>query len=334
MNLMSLFEPLLHWFTPRESNAHHSKLLHNRTLAYLVLLLTVVQVGLVTLPRVSPRILGFAAEIQPQRIIDLTNQQRASQGLAPLSLNSELSQAALSKAGYMFAKDYWAHVAPDGTQPWTFITQSGYHWSYAGENLARDFTNPDAVVLAWMNSSSHRENILNPKYQDIGVAVVDGTLGGVETTLVVQMFGTRIGTVPAPPTIAVVTVPSPLPTMRVVAGQPVNSSPGQTPMPVVVLTTPVAIAGARLPIVPTTPPLAAGSLTQVVGDFQPLIHPYTITRTLGTTLFSILIVALTIDMLLVWRRRIIRLSGRSWAHITFLITMFLALFLIRGGNIL
>jgi hypothetical protein len=92
----------------------------------------------------------------------------------------------------MFARDYWAHVSPQGVQPWHFITQSNYAYRYAGENLARDFSDPDSVIKAWIASPSHRDNLLNPKYQDIGVAVVDGKLGGRDTTLVVQFFGTRI----------------------------------------------------------------------------------------------------------------------------------------------
>lgn len=54
---------------------------------------------------------------------------------------------------------------------------------------------PDSVVKAWMNSPTHRENLLSSRYQDIGIAVIDGSLGGRETTLVVQMFGTKLNSV-------------------------------------------------------------------------------------------------------------------------------------------
>ena len=68
----------------------------------------------------------------------------------------------------MFSKNYWAHFAPDGsTSPWDFIHQSGYNYIFAGENLAKGFTDANSVVAAWMNSPSHRENILSNKYKDV-----------------------------------------------------------------------------------------------------------------------------------------------------------------------
>ena len=91
----------------------------------------------------------------------------------------------------MFEKGYWAHNAPDGATPWDFIHGEGYRYTYAGENLARDFSYSKDVVDAWMASPSHRDNLMRPEYQEIGFAVVNGTLNGSETTLVVQMFGTK-----------------------------------------------------------------------------------------------------------------------------------------------
>ena len=70
--------------------------------------------------------------------------------------------------------------------------------------MARDFAESKAVVEAWMNSSTHRENLVNPKYKEVGFAVVNGEYGGYETTLVVQMFGTKAG---SPPSVAAPTIP-------------------------------------------------------------------------------------------------------------------------------
>ena len=138
----------------------------------------------------KPGVLGYASQIDPVKVIQLTNSERQNAGLPVVKLNSELSQAALAKAADMFAHNYWAHVSPQGTEPWSFIISSGYKYQHAGENLARDFSNPQDIVKAWMASPTHRQNLLDGRYQDIGVAVMDGYINGVETTIVVQMFGT------------------------------------------------------------------------------------------------------------------------------------------------
>jgi hypothetical protein len=92
----------------------------------------------------------------------------------------------------MFAKNYWAHQSPDGQSPWFFIKSVDYQYSIAGENLAKDFYDTDSMLKAWMASPTHKDNIIHPKYQEIGIAVVDGVLDGLKTTLVVQHFGTPL----------------------------------------------------------------------------------------------------------------------------------------------
>lgn len=187
---------LHHLFLPRESNNWRARLLHPSLILVLIIYVVWSQQLISKVSYHFPQILGFASQIPPETIISLTNTERQSRGLTPLKLNSQLSQAAQAKAGDMFARDYWAHVSPIGTQPWFFITQAGYTYRYAAENLARDFSDPSSVVSAWIASPSHRENLFSSKYQEIGVAVVDGKLGGQETTLVVQMFGTPLANQP------------------------------------------------------------------------------------------------------------------------------------------
>lgn len=186
-----------HLFLPHESNNHRAKLLHPSFILILIVVFLSFQLLVTKLSLSYPQILGYAAaQISPEEVIKLTNEQRQINGLDIVKLDPELSIAAAQKAADMFARNYWAHVSPVGTQPWYFITESGYGYRYAGENLARDFSDPQSVVQAWMNSRSHRDNILNPKYQDIGLAVVDGKLEGRETTVVVQMFGTKLSAQP------------------------------------------------------------------------------------------------------------------------------------------
>ena len=136
-----------------------------------------------------PGVLSYASNININTLLDETNKIRQQKGLSTLRMNQSLSNAASKKAQHMFKNNYWAHVAPDGTQPWFFILNEKYDYSYAGENLAKNFNNSRDVVEAWYKSPSHRENLLNGNYDDIGFAVVNGVLDGYETTLVVQMFG-------------------------------------------------------------------------------------------------------------------------------------------------
>lgn len=140
-------------------------------------------------PIVLPDVLGYAVNITMVDLLKHTNEQRAKVGLKPLVLNTVLNTAAEKKARDMFKVGYWAHVSPLGTKPWDFILSEGYDYLYAGENLAKNFSYSKDVVEAWYNSPTHRENLLSANYDDIGFAIVNGTLDGHQTTIVVQMFG-------------------------------------------------------------------------------------------------------------------------------------------------
>lgn len=132
----------------------------------------------------------FASNISTTELINLANQDREALGLSPVSLDSRLASAAYNKGQDMLAKGYWAHFGPNGESPWQFIIAAGYSYKYAGENLAKDFSNTAAIHQAWMNSPTHRANIVKPEYTNIGLSVVEGTMDGQPTIIVVQMFGT------------------------------------------------------------------------------------------------------------------------------------------------
>jgi uncharacterized protein YkwD len=129
-----------------------------------------------------------AANYTSQEVIALANEDRATLGLEPLNADEKLMQAAMDKAKDMFEKGYWDHYGPNGETPWQFIKGEGYEYKIAGENLAKGYTDAKRMNQAWLDSQAHRDNILKPEYQSIGVAVVDGTLEGQDVTLVVQMF--------------------------------------------------------------------------------------------------------------------------------------------------
>ncbi|WP_225989493.1 CAP domain-containing protein [Rhodococcus erythropolis] len=120
----------------------------------------------------------------------LINIQRASNGLSPLSASNELKASSCAKADHMLAQSYWAHTSPDGVTPWTFIEEAGYRYTTAGENLAKSYPDDASLVAAWMNSPSHRENVLGD-FKNQGICQKTGTLEGKTTTVTVQHVGVR-----------------------------------------------------------------------------------------------------------------------------------------------
>jgi len=143
---------------------------------------------------------GNMAAVISSALVDLTNEDREAENLSTLTVNPVLVAAAQAKADDMAAKGYFAHVTPEGNQPWYWFSLAGYDYSAAGENLAVNFSDSEIVEEAWMKSPTHRANILNVKFTEIGIATARGEYKGRETTFVVQMFG-------APRTVASVETP-------------------------------------------------------------------------------------------------------------------------------
>lgn len=139
-------------------------------------------------------------------MVDLTNEDRQKEDLGTLKVNPTLVAAAQAKANDMAKKGYFAHDAPDGKTSWYWFKEAGYSFAYAGENLAVDFTDSDDVVEAWMDSPTHRANILDSRFTEIGIATAVGTYKGQKAIFVVQMFGTPART-PVPAAVVAVNAP-------------------------------------------------------------------------------------------------------------------------------
>ncbi len=139
----------------------------------------------------QPNVLGASSDFSNNTLLQDTNVQRSSDHEQPLALNSQLNAAAQAKANDMAAKDYWSHNSPDGRTPWSFINAAGYHYQMAGENLAYGFGNAGDTVAGWMNSPTHRANILNAKYKDVGFGVAQATnyQGNGPETIIVAEYG-------------------------------------------------------------------------------------------------------------------------------------------------
>lgn len=181
-----------HLFVPSRKNKYHPHILRKGGMFVVLMVLVFIPPLYNIIMTGRPQVLGYATNVNTTDIFYISNQQRTAAGLSPLTLDSQLVSAANAKANHMFANNYWAHIAPDGSTPWTFIGGSGYDYSTAGENLAKDFNTSNGVVMGWMGSAAHRENLLNSAFKDVGYAVVNGTLLGSQTTLVVAMYGAKV----------------------------------------------------------------------------------------------------------------------------------------------
>ena len=137
---------------------------------------------------------AYASEITADNIIKFVNQERGEKGLPILIENEKLIKAAQDKLNDMIENDYFAHTSPKGITPWFWFEKSDYNYQYAGENLAISFMTAEAQHKAWMDSATHRKNILNSNYQEIGVAVGIEKVNGESSIISVQEFGTEVGT--------------------------------------------------------------------------------------------------------------------------------------------
>lgn len=175
-------------FIPFEGNKFSPQFLASRALLYFIILLFVIKIFSVALFFNIPKNIFFA-EISRSVLIQETNQERTSLGLNILRESDKLNDAALLKAQDMVKNQYFAHQSPQGKTPWYWFRAIGYTYKYAGENLAIGFFDSDEVYQAWLSSPSHKANLLNPNYKEIGMAVLNGYFDGNITTVVVQLFG-------------------------------------------------------------------------------------------------------------------------------------------------
>lgn len=287
---------IIYYFLPHVSNNHRAKILNPILICASILMFLLSQVAVAYLPRYAPVVLAQVSTITPEEVIKLTNEERIKAGAPEIQPDPLLTQAAIAKASYMFAKNYWAHTSPDGTEPWKFVMDAGYKYRFAGENLARDFTGTDAVVTAWLASPTHKENLLSTRYQDIGVAVVRGELDGVQTTLVVQMFGTKM------------------------------SNAGQIETRNLVAKNTVSL--------PRVIPKVESLISENIPANKILLSPFATTKSVAFFLISLFCLILSLDMILVHRNRIARASSKSFAHILFFGMVLAVIYFSKSGIIL
>lgn len=319
-----MFEILRHLFTPHHTNNHRPRILHSAGIAVLlaVVLGSHAAISLVeTAGAETGIVLGYASDIRVDDVIAQTNQQRQAVGLEPLITNPELTQAAQAKANHMFEHDYWDHYSPDGVTPWSFIRNAGYSYTVAGENLARDFDSTAPMVDAWMASPTHKENIVHPRYIETGVAVVNGNLKGVETTLVVQLFGS-----PLSPVLAEKQAETGVPESAA------QNQAGETELAAETEPTPISESEPATIQEPSFETVAGTSGTNQpgqavtasdVGDSSRVIYlsPLTLRKSIVIAVIGLVVGVLVVDELIIHRRQTMRFVGRNWAHLSFLLVL-------------
>jgi hypothetical protein len=132
---------------------------------------------------------ALAKGLNAEEIFVLTNAERDKAGIKRLVPNRLLTEAAEKKAQAIFKTNSFGHSI-DGKKFSDWIRAAGYKYDYAGENLAINYFDSNDAMAAWMQSESHKKNILNPEFEDIGVAVLEGKFKDADTILAVQEFGT------------------------------------------------------------------------------------------------------------------------------------------------
>ncbi len=123
------------------------------------------------------------------QVIVLVNKERKKYNLPDLFFNQDLTMASENKLKDLKEKKYFSHINPNGKKWSDFIEESDYNYQIIGENLANGFVEIQLMVDSWMNSPTHKENIINPLFEETGVAVGVGNLNNTPTIFVVQMFG-------------------------------------------------------------------------------------------------------------------------------------------------
>jgi hypothetical protein len=279
-------------FLPDENNFYRAKLLHHDFLS-LYLFVAFVFVLIFKFGPYS-NILGFATDISVEKLYQLTNEVRVNNSLSLLIQNEKLSRAAEEKAKDMFANNYWSHYSPIGKTPWDFIITQDYKYDFAGENLAKNFLFSNNVIDAWMNSPTHRQNILRREFTEVGFAKVDGILNGEETTIIVQLFG--------------------------------------KPQETTVLNSNISTKTLGESVAKTK---SVKSVPNTVTKNKKIFDIKKISFNIVLSLILIISIALITDLYFGYKLKVIRVHGKNFAHLIFLLTIFSGLyFFLMNGVIL
>jgi len=181
---------LKNYFIPSEENNHKPHSLQKQSVMAILGFVFLIEFAFLAslFSPIAGTLKNNLAAVLPSVLVMATNEERKEIAAPALQSNTLLKDAAQLKADDMARRSFFSHVNPDGKQPWYYIDLAGYKYEAAGENLAVDFVDSDDVHEAWMNSPTHKANIIQPKFSEIGIATSRGKYEGKGVVFVVQFF--------------------------------------------------------------------------------------------------------------------------------------------------
>ncbi len=186
--MIQIMRKIRNFLIPHEDNGHVPHIFSEKVCIGLVAFVVFIY-GTSLISTLSIRTNEQVGAVYSSILVDMTNEARAESNLPTLKINPVLVKAAEEKAKDMVENSYFAHTSPNGVTPWFWFADVGYKFAYAGENLAVGFNESSQVHSGWINSPTHKANILSSNFTEIGIAVADGYHKGKPATFVVQMFG-------------------------------------------------------------------------------------------------------------------------------------------------
>ena len=187
---------LLQWFKdyliPHAQNAYKPGFFSKESVVAILSVILLVELAYLGQIFIVLKKTDFLAAVLPSVLATLANEDRNLNNTLPLSVNSLLAEAAKKKAEDMAARGYFSHTGPNGELPWKWLDSVGYKYSYAGENLAINFSDSVDVQKAWLNSPSHKANIVKKEFKEIGIGIAKGQYQDKDAIFVVEFFGTPV----------------------------------------------------------------------------------------------------------------------------------------------
>lgn len=295
------------FFIASEANSYHPPVLSYKAFLIYGIILLLLRLFLGALP-------GSGAGVESNTLMALINQERESRNLSTLLTHQSLLTASFQKSQDMIDRDYFAHIDPDGNYVWPKIVAAGYTpYKILGENLAVDFSTSEGVVKAWIDSQSHRANLLHPDFVHQGLGALFGDYQDRYTNLTTSLFGTLA--VSQKPQVKAEKPSAPPPAPKPPAPPAPTPAPSPEPPPPEPPPTPMGHPEPQEP--PSQPsPFPTPETSQEVGrkTLSALNSALSLSRIIFTLFGLFLLTVLSIDSVIIYRHELKLARSHSTYH--------------------